>query len=258
MSCVLGIETGRGLCSAALWLKGGRGEEPVVHEEARRMQRAHNECILALVDKVFTDAGLGPRDIAGVAFGCGPGSFTGIRLSASVAQAVALGAGTQVLPVSSTYALAVAALEEHLPVPEGVVVSIRSRRDACYLASFAIEDGQPQVHRPAQLLAACPDWAELAGGWPFVGDAPSWLPAAVEVRADVVAGAGCIARLGAAALAKGRGLAPEFGLPAYIQGDTPWRPRAASPRSGPAPDRTLQPERGEQAAPVSQPPPTVG
>ena len=223
MRCVLGIETGRELCSAALSVDGGKGEPPRLHENARRMARAHNEQILRLVDGVCKDAGLTPQDIDGVAFGCGPGSFTGIRLAASVAQAAALGAGAQVAPISSTYALAVAAVEQS-DMADGVVVSIRSRRDLCYLASFAIADGRPQVHRGDRLLAACPDWAAFAHGWPLVGDAPSWLPADADVRPGVVAGAGLIARLGAAALAEGRGLAPELGLPAYITGDTPWRP----------------------------------
>lgn len=223
MRCVLGIETGRELCSAALAVGGGEGGPSRVHEQTRRMARAHNEQILALADLVCKDAGLAPRDIDGVAFGCGPGSFTGIRLAASVAQAAALGAGAQVAPISSTYALAVAAMEQSA-LTEGVVVSIRSRRDLCYLASFAIADGRPRVHRPDQLLAACPDWTDFARGWPLVGDAPPWLPAQVEARPGVAAGAGLIARLGAAALAEGRGLAPELGLPAYVTGDTPWRP----------------------------------
>lgn len=185
------------------------------------MARAHNEHILGLIDGLFATAGLTPQELDGVAFGCGPGSFTGVRIAAAVAQALALGAGASVAPVSSTLALAVAAIEQ-LPVEEGVVVSIRSRRDAFYLASFRIADGEPAACRGDQLLTACPDWADFANGWPLVGDPPPWLPADASVLSEVTVGAGLIARLGARALAEGGGLDPELGLPAYVQGDSPW------------------------------------
>ena len=246
---ILGIQTGQGLCAAALHLDG------VVQESVHRMERMHNEHLLKLIDEVVAAAGLRPRQLDAVAFGCGPGSFTGIRLAASVAQAAALGAGAKVLPVSSSLALAVAAIEQMtagsatggwnppqggLPgeapdsmgnrrrrsQQEGVAVSIRSRRDAFYLASFSIKAGKPFLHRPDRLLDACPDWRDFAPGWPLVGDVPPWLPAEVEVLAGVAAGAGLIARLGAAAFAEGEGLAPELGLPTYVEGDSPWRPAA--------------------------------
>ena len=187
------------------------------------MARAHNEHILGLVDGLVAAAGVAPQDLDGIAFGCGPGSFTGVRIAASVAQALALGAGASVAPVSSTRALAVAAIEQRA-VEDGVVVSIRSRRDAFYLASFSIADGEPAVQRPDQLLAACPDWGDFAQGWPLAGDPPPWLPADASVLCEVTVGAGLIARLGARAFAEGRGLDPELGLPAYVQGDSPWRP----------------------------------
>lgn len=231
---ILGIGTERGLCSAALYADGA------VHERAQRLERAHNEHILKLIDEAVAAAGLRPHQLDAVAFGCGPGSFTGIRLAASVAQAAALGAGAKVLPVSSSLALAAAAVEGMAPgeapasfakrrrgaQQAGVAVSIRSRRDAFYLASFSIEEGKPRLHRADRLLDACPDWRDFAPGWPLVGDPPPWLPDEVEVLAGVAAGAGLIARLGAAALAEGGGLAPELGLPTYVQGDSPWRPAA--------------------------------
>ena len=186
------------------------------------MARAHNEHILGLIDGLVAAAGVAPRDLDGIAFGCGPGSFTGVRIAASVAQALALGAGASVVPVSSTLALAVAAIEQH-PVEDGVVVSIRSRRDAFYLASFSIVDGEPAPRYPDQLLTTCPDWADFAQGWPLAGDPPPWLPANAPVLPEVTMGAGLIARLGARALTQGGGLDPELGLPAYVQGDSPWR-----------------------------------
>ena len=229
MSCVLGIETSRELCSAAVIGNG------VTRENTRKMRRAHNEHILELVDGVMAAAGLAPADLDGVAFGCGPGSFTGIRIAASVAQAIAYGADARILPVSSTLALARAALEGGVPVGAGIVAGIRSRRDAWYLAAYALADGKLGTHRADCLLTADPGWPEVRDGWVLVGDAPDWWPPQGPVHPDVAAGAGLIARLGAEALAAGQGLAPELGLPVYLSGDSPWQPASPGPAS---PDRS--------------------
>ncbi len=217
MSRILGIETSRHLCSAAVFVDG------VVSGRTREMQRAHNEHILALLDETMAARGLVASDLDGVAFGCGPGSFTGIRIAASVAQAVAVGADALILPISSTLALASAALEREPTMGNGIVASIRSRRDAWYLAAFTVADGGLRPHRPDCLAQAHPAWPEIGGGWLFVGDRPVWLPADIACREDECADAGLIARLGAAAFARAEGVAPEFGLPVYLAQDSPWR-----------------------------------
>lgn len=195
------------------------------------MERAHNEHILALVDGVMAAEGLSAADLDGVAFGCGPGSFTGIRIAASVAQAIAFGAETRILPISSTLAQATAALEAGLPVGAGIVVSLRSRRDAYYLAAFTLTAGEAVPHRPDCLVTEHPGWPELQDGWTVVGDRPEWLAAEAACHSEVAVSAGLIARMGAAALAGGAGVAPEFGLPVYVSGDSPWKPASTGQRS---------------------------
>lgn len=201
------------------------------------MERAHNEHILELVDGVLDAAGLAPADLDGVAFGCGPGSFTGIRIAASVAQAIAFGAGARMLPVSSTLALARAAVESGAPTGAGVIASIRSRRDAWYLAGFAVAEGGLHNHRPDCLVSADPGWPEFMDGWVLVGDRPEWLPVQTPCHPGVAASAGLIARMGTEALGAGAGGAPESGLPVYVSGDSPWKPAPAGPdaRTGAGP-----------------------
>ena len=221
MSCILGIETSRDLCSAAVVSNGA------VREDTRRMARAHNQHILELVDGVMGVAGLSAAALDAVAFGCGPGSFTGIRIAAAVAQAVAFGADARILPVSSTLALATAALEAGRSLGDGVVASIRSRRDAWYLAGFAVTDGELRVRHADCLVTADPGWPEFGAGWTFVGDRPEWLAPATACYSDIAVGAGLIARLGADAFAQGGGRAPDLGLPVYVSGDSPWQPSSA-------------------------------
>ena len=227
MCCILGIETSRDLCSAAVLSNGA------AREHTRQMARAHNQHILELVDRVMDAAGLAAADLDAVAFGCGPGSFTGIRIAAAVAQAVAFGADARILPVSSTLALARAALEDGRPLRDGVFASIRSRRDACYLAGFALTDGELRMYRGDCLVTADPGWPEIQGGWTFVGDRPGWLGPDTTCYTDIPVGAGLIARWGGEAFAQGRSLAPELGLPVYVSGDSPWRPSAAHANTRP-------------------------
>ena len=223
MPRILGIETSRELCSAAVVGDGA------VSERTLRMQRKHNEHILALVDEAMSAVGLMPADLDGVAFGCGPGSFTGIRIAASVAQAIALGAGASILPISSTLALASAALEREPTIAGGILTCIRSRRDAWYLAAYGIDNGKLHQRRSDCLVQNNPGWLEVGDGWMFVGDRPAWLDADIECRDDIAAGAGLIARLGAVAAIRGGGLAPELGLPVYLSGDSPWRKAGMDP-----------------------------
>ena len=192
-----------------------------VREYNRKPERAHSAHLLPLVATALAEAGVAAKALDAVAFGCGPGPFTGVRLAASVAQGLAFGANASVLPVSSTLALAAAA-RSAAGQEAGVVASIRSRRDVFYLAAYGLSASGLCACRADQLCTAPPDWPEVQAGWPGVGPRPDWL-ADHPWLPDVVVDAALIARLGAESFEAGGGLAPEFGLPAYVEGDTPWR-----------------------------------
>src|SRR5664279_3042952 len=104
---VLARETGSEWCSVAV----GEGTQWIVRE--LHAGQTHSERILPMVDAVLTEAGIALRDLSGIAFGAGPGGFTGVRIACGVAQGLALGADIPVVPVSTLAALCEVARRTH-------------------------------------------------------------------------------------------------------------------------------------------------
>lgn len=96
---ILALETSSELCSTALLI-----DNQVLSREIR--DRKHSTSVLPMFDELLAEARLTLADIDAVAFGRGPGMFTGIRIGAGIAQGAAFAAGKPVIPVSSLKALA--------------------------------------------------------------------------------------------------------------------------------------------------------
>jgi len=103
---ILALETATEACSAALYDNGA------VIERFELAPQGHNRLILGMMEQVLAEAGLALANIDALAFGCGPGSFTGLRIAAGVVQGVAFASDLPVAPVSTLAALAAEALDE--------------------------------------------------------------------------------------------------------------------------------------------------
>jgi tRNA threonylcarbamoyladenosine biosynthesis protein TsaB len=234
MLTILAIETSGALCSVALERDGTR------FELTQHVERRHNELLLVMVDDVCRQAGVSRQDITALAFGCGPGSFTGVRIAAAAVQAMSLVLDVPVLPVPSSWALAYAARRLNLcDVDDALesfrlVTSIRSRSDLYYVAVFRVESGELALEHGDVLYGSTSKTASksinpsissghFAGDVRLVGARPDWWDgndcALIESNAlDVLT----FAQI---ELALGKGVKAAHALPLYVTGDTPWRPR---------------------------------
>jgi tRNA threonylcarbamoyladenosine biosynthesis protein TsaB len=195
---LLALDTSTDYCSAALWLDGdlrARGEAA---------GQRHTELILPMVDELLAQAGLALTQLDGIAFGAGPGSFTGLRIACGVAQGLAFGADVPLMPVSTLLALA-----EGCDAPR-VIAALDARMHEVYLAAYTREGGDwrevraPCLHAPAQALRI------EGSGWTALGAGFAAYPALAEglgerlvaVDAQAVPTAAAVARLAA----RGQGL----------------------------------------------------
>ena len=97
---ILAIDTSTEYCSAAV-LHGS-----ALASRSERAGQRHSELLLPMIDALLAETGLSLAQLDGVAFGAGPGSFTGLRIACGVAQGLALGADVPVVPVGTLLALA--------------------------------------------------------------------------------------------------------------------------------------------------------
>ena len=209
---ILAFDTSTEACTVALWRDG-----EVLERFERRSQ--HSEHLLAMVDSLLAEAGILLAQLDAIAFGRGPGSFTGLRIGAGVAQGLAFAANLPVVPVSSLTALAqgvdgnkvLAALDARM----GQVYWGAYRRDAAGLMEPVQNEG---VMNPAV--------APFPAAGPWVGAGPGWdvYTTALTERVGAALGrhaAGVLprARHVAALAISGPRLRPEEAIPVYLRDD---------------------------------------
>lgn len=143
---IIGIEATGNNCSVALWSEG-RGYQEVVEAP-----QAQGEFILPMVERILKSANLAGADFDVVAFNNGPGSFTGVRLTISVAQGLAFGWGKPVMPISSLQALAYkqyCETKSELPI----WVAIDARKQEVYVAACQFQNDKMTIIYPEKVIA---------------------------------------------------------------------------------------------------------
>lgn len=147
---ILAVDTATEACSAAL-LVGDK-----LFSRWEEAPRDHTRKILPMVQAVLEDAGISLSDLDAIAFGRGPGSFTGVRIGISVAQGLAFGAGVPLIGISTLAAMAQGAYR--LDGAEQVLTAIDARMNEVYFGRYELIDGRMQlvgdevVSEPAALV----------------------------------------------------------------------------------------------------------
>jgi len=133
---ILALDTATEACSVALGLDGR------VLERYVQMERGHGERLLPMIDEVLAEAGISLQSLQAIAFGRGPGGFTGVRLAASVAQGLAFGAGRPVLPLDSLLVVAEDARAASGAADTEVWVAMDARMGEVYAGRYACRGGE--------------------------------------------------------------------------------------------------------------------
>jgi tRNA threonylcarbamoyladenosine biosynthesis protein TsaB len=178
-----------------------------------------------MVDELMTAAGLALTDLDGLAFGRGPGAFTGLRIAAGVVQGLAFGARLPVAPVSS---LAAVAAQVPAAVGETVLACSDARMGEVYWCVYRREAdgtvselGPESVSAPGAVGVGTAEASHAAGNalTACAGLAERLAAGGVRLHQGVYPRADAIVRLAVALLAAGRGVPPEAALPVYVRDD---------------------------------------
>ena len=220
---LLGVETSSAVGSIALAIEGE------VLERQIETPREQAELLLELTDELLATAGLELRDLDAVTFGRGPGSFTGLRVAAAIAQGFALATGVRLVPVSSLLCLAEHAHRSH--GVERALVVVDARMSEVYWAQYARERDVPAAVGPERLSSPAAVVAPDGAPWTGVGDGFSAYPEALagiaatadRVLADLRPAARDLFPTAERALAAGLVTSPAEALPVYLRDDDAWR-----------------------------------
>ncbi|MBK1722915.1 tRNA (adenosine(37)-N6)-threonylcarbamoyltransferase complex dimerization subunit type 1 TsaB [Thiocystis violacea] len=216
---LLAIDTSGDACSAALWIDAD------IQQRIEHAPRRHGELILTMMQGLLTGADLRLRDLDALAFGRGPGSFTGVRIATSVIQGAAFAADLPVVPVSTLAAMAQGQFRQ-----EGqrrLLTALDARMDEVYWGCYLV--GEDDLAALQGKECVCPpervppptgaEWTGAGPGWDAYADALKAVlgDALSETRPAARCEARDVAAIGAGLLARGEQVSAANALPVYLR-----------------------------------------
>ena len=215
---ILAIDTATEACSVSLSV-GDRQFDRYVE-----LERGHAEQLLPLVQELLAEGGVTLKSLDAIAFGRGPGGFTGVRLAASVAQGLAFGSGVGVVPVSDLAAIAQRVWTERPALGPVLVVGDARMREVYWCAfrrdAIPVPLGAELVgpDNTVELPESEATWVAAGRGlkaWPAL--AGRCLAAGAEILPDLLPRAAEVLALARREVAAGRILKPADALPVYVR-----------------------------------------
>ncbi|CAM2882858.1 tRNA (adenosine(37)-N6)-threonylcarbamoyltransferase complex dimerization subunit type 1 TsaB [Vibrio diazotrophicus] len=229
---ILALDTATEQCSVALMV----GEK--VYSRSEFAPRDHTKKILPMVDEVLKEAGLALSDLDALAFGRGPGSFTGVRIGIGIAQGLAFGADLPMIGVSTLATMAQGAYRQHGVTH--VASAIDARMSEVYWGRFERqEDGSwneidaecvippavlvQQIETAEQVQKDENSWAKVGTGWQAYADDLAALPLNLTESEILYPDSQDIVYLAQFEWAKGNTTAVEDSSPVYLRDTVAWK-----------------------------------
>lgn len=226
MTGVLAFETATDACSVAVFLGGQIDERYAV------APRQHSQLVFTMLGELLPAGNLAERGIDVIAYGEGPGSFTGLRIAASTAQGLAFSCGLPAIPVSTLAVLAQRALREGVVgVDDAVLCVLDARINEVYSAVFHYEQGLavlregPWASAPADVSPmGTQSLCAVGNGCVFLEQFPSSLRARIRVTApDLLPAARDLVPLALSSFQRGVTQTARMVQPVYVRDEISWK-----------------------------------
>jgi len=211
---ILALDTSTEYCSVALWQDGA------IIDRCEQVGQKHSERLIEMIDVLLKDAGVKIKQLDGIAFGKGPGSFTGVRIACGATQGLALGANLPVVGVCTLEALAESSGKSR------VIAVLDARMGEVYHAAYEKCDGawitvsEPGLCKPEVAPALSGDnWFGAGSGFALYGEVLNARYNGQLTATDgaAIPQAAAIAVLGAAQFKLGLGVDAAEALPLYLR-----------------------------------------
>lgn len=204
------LETSTEWCSVALWIDGE------IAAIERRADHRHSALVLPMLERLMKSAGIAARELDAVAFGAGPGSFTGLRIACGIAQGLAFANRLPVIGISTLEAMAQESGAAR------VVACLDARMREVYYAALEKNHGRWREAIAAQCVA--PQLAPMPEGEGWIGCGNGFavyrdfLRGKVgSVKSEIHPTAVAVAQLAAPRLAAGEGVDAAQAAPSYVR-----------------------------------------
>jgi tRNA threonylcarbamoyladenosine biosynthesis protein TsaB len=230
MPTLIAFDTSSDTASVSLMLRDGS-----IRTRASSGVVTHSQTILPMIQGLLDEAGIRLAECAAIAFGCGPGSITGVRTACGVAQGLAFGAELPLVPIVSLLAMAESCYSKHGVA--NVLAIMDARMKEVYWAQYSREENgnwliiaEPRVSTPEAVVAAGEPVA-CGNGLAAYAEAFSGLPVAARY-ADIQPDSAAIATLASVAWRRGETIAARDAHPLYLRNKVAYTTRERSLMKG--------------------------
>ncbi len=215
---ILAVDTATEACSAALLIDGD------TQERYQLAPREHTKLILPMIDSLMAEAQINTQDLDALAFGRGPGSFTGVRIATGIIQGIAFAADLPVAPISTLAAIAQDCIEN--TTQNIIFTAVDARMNEIYWAvyhrnpdDFVELSGKESVTPVQAIEYSSPKGFGIGSAWKIHETAMKnqLSNSLVDYDANYLPRASTIAKLGARAFTLGKTVPVEQAMPVYLR-----------------------------------------